>query len=418
MRTQDSDSSAGETALRRGIAAARAGLRSVAAAQFERAAETMPDNANVWLWLAWMGNSPDNTIRCLEQVLELSPGHAVAAAGLMWARALASDAPIPPVDIPEASPIVIQIAPVESVEPKMESAVQEAFASPEVTPDIASEMPTEVSPVVAIELPPNAPEPEPFEVTTAMDTEAAPEETPEKTEDFSLWNSQRRRWNDLVLRDPESPTDATAWPSLVPPPLPSLVPPPLPTATAPVPVEPESITRFQFREPIENRVTTPSFAAIEPDHSHESATEVETLTTSFHPTTEIVSSDGRPLVMVVDDSPTVRKLVSLTLERRGYRVISAFDGVAAIKELGSCRPDLILLDINMPRLDGYRLCKLIKKHEATQTIPVVMLSGKDGMFDKLRGRLVGCSDYITKPFEADALTHKVARYLTPTSSPL
>ncbi len=141
-------------------------------------------------------------------------------------------------------------------------------------------------------------------------------------------------------------------------------------------------------------------------------------TTSFHPTAELVSSDGRPLVMVVDDSPTVRKLVSLTLERRGYRVISAFDGVAAIKELGSCRPDLILLDINMPRLDGYRLCKLIKKHEATQTIPVVMLSGKDGMFDKLRGRLVGCSDYITKPFEADALTHKVAKYLTPASSSL
>jgi twitching motility two-component system response regulator PilG len=117
--------------------------------------------------------------------------------------------------------------------------------------------------------------------------------------------------------------------------------------------------------------------------------------------------------MVVDDSPTVRKLVSLTLERRGYRVISAFDGVAAIKELGSNRPDLILLDINMPRLDGYRLCKLIKKHEATQSIPVVMLSGKDGMFDKLRGRLVGCSDYITKPFEADALTVKVAKYLAP-----
>ena len=143
---------------------------------------------------------------------------------------------------------------------------------------------------------------------------------------------------------------------------------------------------------------------------------VERLTQTFQPAAVPSAKYKRPLVMIVDDSPTVRKLVSLTLERRGYRVISAFDGMAAIKELNSFRPDLILLDINMPRLDGYRLCKLIKKHEVTQGIPVVMLSGKDGMFDKLRGRLVGCSDYITKPFEADTLTLKVAKYLIPSMS--
>ena len=191
---------------------------------------------------------------------------------------------------------------------------------------------------------------------------------------------------------------------LVPPPLPT-TPPPLPYFSATVKADPEVAVQTQFNE-------------VPASHESETIADVEALATSFSPPTEVASSDGRPLVMVVDDSPTVRKLVSLTLERRGYRVISAFDGVAAIKELGTCRPDLILLDINMPRLDGYRLCKLIKKHEATQSIPVVMLSGKDGMFDKLRGRLVGCSDYITKPFEADALTHKVAKYLAVATSSL
>ena len=116
-------------------------------------------------------------------------------------------------------------------------------------------------------------------------------------------------------------------------------------------------------------------------------------------------------ILVVDDSPTVRKLVAMTLEKRGFKVVSAFDGVAAIKEIAAHNPALILMDINMPRLDGYQLCKLVKKHETTRNIPVVMLSGKDGMFDRLRGRLVGCSGYITKPFVPDVLVEAVEEYL-------
>ncbi len=116
-------------------------------------------------------------------------------------------------------------------------------------------------------------------------------------------------------------------------------------------------------------------------------------------------------ILVVDDSPTVRKLVAMTLEKRGFKVVSAFDGVAAIKEIAAHNPALILMDINMPRLDGYQLCKLVKKHETTRNIPVVMLSGKDGMFDRLRGRLVGCSGYITKPFVPEELVDAVDEYL-------
>lgn len=423
MLTHDSDSSASEAALRRGVAAARAGLRSVAAAQFERAAENLPDDPNVWLWLAWVANSPDNTIRCLERVLELSPGHAAATAGLTWARGLSQDMPPQPVAIPSSVTVAEEsLAPIVTVaEPT--SAAQESLAT-EVElvqeSDIADEMHAEPASGAVTD-----PRMDDLDETSASTESIEPPDEPfsepiaQQVEDSPQPDAPRRRWGDLIQQDSESPTDSAAWPSLVPPPLPNLIPPPLPTVTVNAPAEREPFSPSRFSGMF---AANPAPPVAEPTTDsglvQEASTDVEALAKSFNPPTADSSADGRPLVMVVDDSPTVRKLVSLTLERRGYRVISAFDGVAAIKELGSCRPDLILLDINMPRLDGYRLCKLIKKHEATQAIPVVMLSGKDGMFDKLRGRLVGCSDYITKPFEADALTHKVAKYLTSASSSL
>jgi twitching motility two-component system response regulator PilG len=118
-------------------------------------------------------------------------------------------------------------------------------------------------------------------------------------------------------------------------------------------------------------------------------------------------SQDQKTVLIVDDSPTVRKLVAITLEKRGYKVVAAFDGVAAIKEIAAHNPSLILMDVNMPRLDGYQLCKLVKKHETTCNIPVLMLTGKDGMFDRLRGRLVGCAGSIAKPFTPEELLEVV-----------
>lgn len=123
------------------------------------------------------------------------------------------------------------------------------------------------------------------------------------------------------------------------------------------------------------------------------------------------AAEEAPVIVAVDDSATVRKLVSLTLEKIGYKVFTAEDGMNAVDVIAKTNPGLVLLDINMPRLNGYQLCKLIKKHERTRTIPVIMLSGKDGVFDKLRGTLVGCDDYITKPFESSELARKVAAYL-------
>jgi twitching motility two-component system response regulator PilG len=116
-------------------------------------------------------------------------------------------------------------------------------------------------------------------------------------------------------------------------------------------------------------------------------------------------------VLVVDDSPTVRKIVTMTLEADGYEVVTAEDGVDATKVLVNFSPNLILLDINMPRMGGYKLCKLVKSHPDTSGIPVVMLSGKDGLFDKLRGKLVGCDEYISKPFESEELLKCVREHI-------
>lgn len=118
-------------------------------------------------------------------------------------------------------------------------------------------------------------------------------------------------------------------------------------------------------------------------------------------------------VLIVDDSPTVCKLVTLTLERQGYTVIPASDGLEALAKINERLPDLILLDIMMPRMDGYQLCKTIKGNQETENIPVVMLSGKDGFLDKVRGRMVGSADHIDKPFEPEVLLQMVKKYLNP-----
>ncbi|HZS49055.1 MAG TPA: response regulator [Blastocatellia bacterium] len=115
-------------------------------------------------------------------------------------------------------------------------------------------------------------------------------------------------------------------------------------------------------------------------------------------------------ILAVDDSPTVRKIVSMTLEKQGHRVISVADGVEALAKLNEMVPDLIFLDISMPHLDGYQICKIIKGKDGTKSVPIIMLSGKDGFIDKVRGRLSGATDYITKPFEPTALVEAVKKH--------
>ena len=118
----------------------------------------------------------------------------------------------------------------------------------------------------------------------------------------------------------------------------------------------------------------------------------------------------RRKILVVDDSPTVLKIVGVTLERHGHEVLVASNALQALAKLDESAPDLILLDITMPHMDGYQLCRLVRSNPALSHIPVVMLSGKDGFFDKVRGRLAGATDYITKPFEPAALVLAVEKH--------
>lgn len=118
-------------------------------------------------------------------------------------------------------------------------------------------------------------------------------------------------------------------------------------------------------------------------------------------------------ILVVDDSATVRKLISSKLEKSGHNVVSAVDGVEAMEMIETMTPDLVLLDIAMPRMDGYSVCKLIRSNDKTKDVPVVMISGKDGFFDKVRGRMAGTTGYITKPFGPETLMRALETYLLP-----
>jgi twitching motility two-component system response regulator PilG len=119
----------------------------------------------------------------------------------------------------------------------------------------------------------------------------------------------------------------------------------------------------------------------------------------------------QPVVVVIDDSPTIRKIMELTLQRMDLRVVSAASGVAGLAAVAEHNPVIIFLDIVLPNVNGYQLCQVIKRNPRYQHIPVIMLSGKDGLFDKVRGRLAGANDYITKPFEPGAVLAAVRKHL-------
>ncbi len=118
-------------------------------------------------------------------------------------------------------------------------------------------------------------------------------------------------------------------------------------------------------------------------------------------------------ILVVDDSPTVRKLIASKLEKSGHEVTCAVDGVEALERLETSLPDLVLLDISMPRMDGYEVCKQIRTNPAAKDLPVIMISGKDGFFDKVRGRMAGSTGYVTKPFGPETLMKALETYLLP-----
>jgi twitching motility two-component system response regulator PilG len=116
-------------------------------------------------------------------------------------------------------------------------------------------------------------------------------------------------------------------------------------------------------------------------------------------------------VMVIDDSKTIRRTAETLLKKAGCEVVTAIDGFEALAKITDQNPDVIFIDIMMPRLDGYQTCALIKKNKNYKNTPVILLTSKDGLFDRARGRIVGSDRYLTKPFTKDELLGAIKEHL-------
>ena len=134
--------------------------------------------------------------------------------------------------------------------------------------------------------------------------------------------------------------------------------------------------------------------------------------------TESQIADGAPQsvnlnvkVMVIDDSKTIRRSAETLLKKVGCEVVTAIDGIEALAKITEHKPDIIFVDIMMPRLDGYQTCALIKNNQTFRATPVIMLSSKDSIFDRARGRIVGSEKYLTKPFSKEDLINAITTHV-------
>jgi twitching motility two-component system response regulator PilG len=130
----------------------------------------------------------------------------------------------------------------------------------------------------------------------------------------------------------------------------------------------------------------------------------------FRDGADLIASERAPALGVIDDSNTIRRSAEIFLKQGGYEVLLAEDGFDALSKVNDHDPDLIFCDILMPRLDGYQTCAIIKRNQKFAGVPIIMLSSKDGLFDKARGRMVGSEDYLTKPFTKDQLLQAVQQH--------
>ncbi len=142
-------------------------------------------------------------------------------------------------------------------------------------------------------------------------------------------------------------------------------------------------------------------------------TETEEMEAPSEATESVPGSEGVAgmKVMVIDDSKTIRRTAETLLKKEGCEVVTATDGFEALAKIADEKPDIIFVDIMMPRLDGYQTCALIKNNQTFKQTPVVMLSSKDGLFDRARGRIVGSDQYLTKPFTKDELLGAIREHV-------
>jgi twitching motility two-component system response regulator PilG len=139
----------------------------------------------------------------------------------------------------------------------------------------------------------------------------------------------------------------------------------------------------------------------------ESAVRIEALS----PWETLDTENQRKRILVVEDSPTTRKVIAITLGQQGYEIIEARDGFEALSKLNDRRPHLILLDLVLPRIDGYAILDIIKKHDQFRHVPVILLTAKDGVLSRWKGRRAGSTAYLTKPFDPKKLVATVEKHI-------
>lgn len=374
--------------LAQGIAAAKAGDRAGARVHFEAAAEQRPGDPVCWVWLAWTAPTPADAVFDLQKAASLAPDAGIVWKGLEFAQVLASS---PKLDRslgrgrsrprskgrPRSTPRPSDPQPAPSA-PGTPPAASAPAPAPAPAPTLTQRpVPTLAPmPVLASATPASVFAPPP----------ARPAEPAPRAEERPAAPLQERviPWDDSTPRDrlPEfrdrgdKPAD---WARSAVAPSTGFGPTSV-TAVAPTP-----------------RAGGPRIEAPRSSDGIAAA----------------AAEDGerKPHILVVDDSPTVCRVVTIALSNRGFEVTSANDGVEAITMVSQRKPDLVLLDITMPKLDGYKVCKLIRGRKETREVPIVMLSGNDGFFDQARGKFAGCTSFLSKPFEPDDLIKEVEKQL-------
>lgn len=360
-------------ALRGGITAAHARQFDEARVLIARACDETPDDATAWFWRAVVAPDSPSSIESLRRVVALDPSHAAARAALgkllvaqavslsgrdrAGACALAAEASqiVPALDSPWIALAALSDSPAQSL-----VALRRAVAAaPQRT-----ELKTRLHDTVI------------RQAVVAAKAGNVAEARLLFREGATLDPRDTRTWQALA-RLAETPADAvTALRELA--------------ALQPN----DASVQAELKKALAALQPTPAPPPVAPPR------------TAAAPATSL----QRKTVLVVDDSATIRKILSLTLEGAGYAVVAEPDGERAVECLTQLVPDLILLDITMPNLDGYEVCKRIRRDQRTAQVPVVMLSGKDGFFDKVKGRMVGATEYLTKPFQAPAVLAVIARH--------
>jgi twitching motility two-component system response regulator PilG len=393
--------------LREGIAAARAGDKGRTRRLLREATKLDPKNELAWLWLAGVAESPQEGLACLERVLALNPVNERARAGLPSVRLQAGLAEARAGNKAEARRHLREATRYESGNETAWLCLASVAESPrealtclervlKINP--ANEKARQGVRYYQTQLAPptpawNCPICQTGTARAPMQCTACGAVVSLSNLDNLLRNGPveaellkeaRTRWQGVLQKRPDYVAHFN-----------------LGLVHANAKQYPDALTHFQEAA----RLRTSDRAL---------RTQVASLAQRLEAARQKAATEKPPArgcILVVDDSATVRKLVALTLEKHGYHVDAAEGGYEAVKLLSERKlPDLILLDITMPEMDGYQICKFIKQNRETERVPVVMLSGKDGFFDKLRGRFAGSDGYITKPFQTEDLLRVASRY--------